>query len=174
MCFSYMKPTFKNVYACVFSCLGAHVCVCEGGTYIVHMCMCQRWMWVSFFEPCVTARGCPGTHSVEQVGLKLRDPPLLPRLSAGIKGICHHAMLGCLWFYCLLTYIMESHLNSQLLASTNVALGSAVPTFWALELRQAMASMPASLAWMLEILTLLFLLVCFFPAQETNFWVRFL
>lgn len=45
-----------------------------------------------------------------------------------------------------------------------MALGSAVLTFWALEFRQAMASMPASLAWMLEILTVIFMLVCFFPA----------
>jgi hypothetical protein len=28
--------------------------------------------------------GCPGTHSVDQAGLELRNPPA----SAGIKGVC--------------------------------------------------------------------------------------
>jgi hypothetical protein len=36
--------------------------------------------------------GCPGTHSVDQAGLKLRNLPLcLP--SAGIKGMRHYAWL---------------------------------------------------------------------------------
>jgi hypothetical protein len=30
--------------------------------------------------------GCPGTHSVDQAGLKLRNPPAC----AGIKGVRHH------------------------------------------------------------------------------------
>ena len=30
--------------------------------------------------------GYPGTHSIDQAGLKLRDPPA----SAGIKSVCHH------------------------------------------------------------------------------------
>jgi hypothetical protein len=34
---------------------------------------------------------CPGTHSVGQAGLKLRNPPACLCLpSAGIKGVCHH------------------------------------------------------------------------------------
>jgi hypothetical protein len=34
--------------------------------------------------------GCPGTHSVDQAGHKLRNSPPLPP-KAGIKGMCHHA-----------------------------------------------------------------------------------
>jgi hypothetical protein len=32
---------------------------------------------------------CPGTHSVDQAGLKLRNWPVLCLPSAGIKGVCH-------------------------------------------------------------------------------------
>jgi hypothetical protein len=35
------------------------------------------------------SRSCPGTHSVNQAGLKLRAPTGLCLLSAGIKGVCH-------------------------------------------------------------------------------------
>jgi hypothetical protein len=31
--------------------------------------------------------GCPGTHSVDQAGLELRN---LPASAFGIKGVCHH------------------------------------------------------------------------------------
>jgi hypothetical protein len=34
--------------------------------------------------------GCPGTHSVDQAGLKLRNPPACASPSAGIKGMHHH------------------------------------------------------------------------------------
>ncbi|GAB1286911.1 Dynein axonemal assembly factor 9 [Apodemus speciosus] len=34
--------------------------------------------------------GCPGTHSVDQAGLELRDPPASASPSAGIKGVRHH------------------------------------------------------------------------------------
>jgi hypothetical protein len=33
--------------------------------------------------------GCPGTHSVNQPGLELRNPP-----ASGIKGVRHHAQLN--------------------------------------------------------------------------------
>jgi hypothetical protein len=33
---------------------------------------------------------CPGTHSVDQAGLELRDLPASTSLSAGIKGVRHH------------------------------------------------------------------------------------
>jgi hypothetical protein len=39
--------------------------------------------------------GCPGTHSVDQAGLKLTEILLpLPPESTGIKGKCHHAQLS--------------------------------------------------------------------------------
>jgi hypothetical protein len=45
-----------------------------------------------FFQDRVSlcSPGCPGTHSVDQAGLELRNlPACLP--SAGIKGVCHHS-----------------------------------------------------------------------------------
>lgn len=35
--------------------------------------------------------GCPRTHSVDQAGIKLRDPCSSCLPSAGIKGLCHYA-----------------------------------------------------------------------------------
>ena len=43
--------------------------------------------------------GCPGTHSVDQVGLELRNPPASASASAGIKGVSHHC-LAWLSFCC--------------------------------------------------------------------------
>ncbi|GAB1303181.1 Long-chain-fatty-acid--CoA ligase 4 [Apodemus speciosus] len=40
---------------------------------------------VSLYSP-----GCPGTHSVDQAGLELRNPPASASQSAGITGVCHH------------------------------------------------------------------------------------
>ena len=34
--------------------------------------------------------GCPGTYSVDQVGLALRNPPASVSQSAGIIGVRHH------------------------------------------------------------------------------------
>jgi hypothetical protein len=39
--------------------------------------------------------GCPGTHSVDQAGLELWNPPSLCLPSAGIKGMCHHCPARC-------------------------------------------------------------------------------
>jgi hypothetical protein len=36
--------------------------------------------------------GCPGTHSVDQAGLELRNPPHLCLPSAGIKDMRHHCL----------------------------------------------------------------------------------
>ena len=36
--------------------------------------------------------GCPGTHSVDQDGLKLRNLPASTCQSAGIKGVCPHGL----------------------------------------------------------------------------------
>jgi hypothetical protein len=44
--------------------------------------------------------GCPGTHSVEQAGLKLRNPPASASQVLGLKAcMCHHAWL----LVCILT-----------------------------------------------------------------------
>jgi len=44
---------------------------------------------------CVCSPGCPGTHSVDQAGLKLTEICLTQTVSAGIKGHCHQ-LLGVL------------------------------------------------------------------------------
>ena len=36
--------------------------------------------------------GCPGTHSVEQAGLKLKSSACLYLPSAGVKGVPHHCL----------------------------------------------------------------------------------
>ena len=36
--------------------------------------------------------GCPGTHSVDQAGLALRNPPASASQSAGITGVHHHCL----------------------------------------------------------------------------------
>jgi hypothetical protein len=43
---------------------------------------------VSLYSP-----GCPGTHSVDQAGLELRNPPASASKSAGIKGVHHQKCL---------------------------------------------------------------------------------
>jgi hypothetical protein len=49
------------------------------------------WVHFGFFQDRVSlcSPGCPETHSVDQVGLKLRDP--------SAKGVCHQhlAFLSC-------------------------------------------------------------------------------
>ncbi|GAB1300366.1 Zinc finger protein 654 [Apodemus speciosus] len=45
--------------------------------------------WVSLCSP-----GCPGTHSVDQAGLELRNPPASASQSAGITGVRHHCRQG--------------------------------------------------------------------------------
>jgi hypothetical protein len=42
----------------------------------------------------VYSPGCPGTHSVDQVGLELRKITCLCLPSAGIKGVSHHCLAG--------------------------------------------------------------------------------
>ena len=45
-----------------------------------------------FFQDRVSlySLGCPGTHSVEQAGLELRNPPASTSQSARITGVRHH------------------------------------------------------------------------------------
>jgi hypothetical protein len=46
------------------------------------------WLFETGF---LCSPACPGTHSVDQTGLELRNPPASSIPSAGIKGVCHHA-----------------------------------------------------------------------------------
>jgi hypothetical protein len=61
------------------------VCVC------VCVCMCVFQDRVSLHSP-----GCPGTHSVDQAGLELRDPLASASQVAGIKGMHHHCPATCI------------------------------------------------------------------------------
>jgi hypothetical protein len=36
--------------------------------------------------------GCPGTHSVDQAGLELRNLPASTSQVLGFKGVCHHRL----------------------------------------------------------------------------------
>jgi hypothetical protein len=40
---------------------------------------------------CLCSPGCPGTHSVEQAGLKLRTLPASASQALGLK-VCHHCL----------------------------------------------------------------------------------
>jgi hypothetical protein len=78
-----------RVYMCVRVC--ARVCVC------VHVCMCTLYacvhvytvyyIYVVVFRDRVSlcSPGCPGTHSVDQAGLKLRNPPASASQVLGLK-----------------------------------------------------------------------------------------
>ncbi|GAB1300800.1 Testis anion transporter 1 [Apodemus speciosus] len=91
---------------------------------------------VSLYSP-----GCPGTHSVDQAGLEVRNPPASASASpsAGIAGVRHHARLGyllsCSWhkfLKCVLTvfpflewvclYRFKDWLLGDLLAGLSVGL----------------------------------------------------
>jgi hypothetical protein len=58
------------------------------GLLFVCLFVCFFWDRVSLCNP-----GCPGTHSVDQAGLELRNPPASASQSAGIKGVRHHTQL---------------------------------------------------------------------------------
>jgi hypothetical protein len=51
-------------------------------------------LFVCLRQVSLCSSGCPGSHSVGQAGLELRNPPA----SAGIKGVRHHAWLKRLLF----------------------------------------------------------------------------
>jgi hypothetical protein len=61
---------------------------------------CFGLVWFLVFQDRVSLYnpGCPGPHFVDQAGLELRHLPAsacqVLGLSAGIKGVCHHARLG--------------------------------------------------------------------------------
>jgi hypothetical protein len=71
----------------------------ESGVRAVGLCLFGCLVgWFGFFRDRVSlcSPGCPGTHFVDQAGLKLRNLPAsascLP--SAGIEGVCHQAQLA--------------------------------------------------------------------------------
>ena len=53
------------------------------------------WIWFSD-RVSQYSLGCPGTHSVDQAGLELRNLSASASQSAGITGVCHHHPATCL------------------------------------------------------------------------------
>ena len=72
--------------------------------------------------------GCPGTHFVDQAGLKIRNLPA----SAGIKGMCHHTghttshfypsrkfiylrttLLLSVWLHILIKWLFQHYITQQ-------------------------------------------------------------
>jgi hypothetical protein len=66
---------------------------------------------VSLYSP-----GCPGAHFVDQAGPDLRNPACLCLLSAGIKGVHHHARL-LMYFFKDLFFIYFIYVNTMSLSS---------------------------------------------------------
>jgi hypothetical protein len=72
-------------------------CLCASGVlfsplaflHCLFFFVCFLFFFVFRDRVSLCSSGCPGTHSVDQVGLELRNSPA----SAGIKGVCHHAWL---------------------------------------------------------------------------------
>ena len=52
--------------------------------------------------------GCPRTHSVDQAGLELRNPPASPFQSAGITGVHHHRP-ACKYFHLSVCIYLKMH-----------------------------------------------------------------
>ena len=48
------------------------------------------WIWIFRDRISLCSPGCPGTHSLDQAGLELRNLPASVSQSAGITGMCHH------------------------------------------------------------------------------------
>jgi hypothetical protein len=72
-------------------CVCVCVCVCERMLCEIYFCSCFCLfvcLFVFFKTGFLCSPGCPGTHSVDQADLELRNLPA----SAGIKGVCHHCL----------------------------------------------------------------------------------
>jgi hypothetical protein len=52
------------------------------------------WDMVFLYSP-----GCPGTHSVDQTNLKLRNPPAFASQGLGLKKVCATTARQPLWLY---------------------------------------------------------------------------
>ena len=59
---------------------------------------------VSLYSP-----GCPGTHSVDQAGLNLRNPPASASQSSEITVMCHHSPAIYLFIICKYTVSVFRH-----------------------------------------------------------------
>jgi hypothetical protein len=80
-------------------------------------CFVLFWL-VGFFWDKVfqCSPGCPGTHSVDQAGLKFRNLPASASQVLGIKGVCHHCPAsGCFKMHWIWHPISTCHIYVKVL-----------------------------------------------------------
>jgi hypothetical protein len=76
---------YIHIYVCVYICtcvyIYTYICVC------VCVCVCV-FVFVFDFRDRVSlcSPGCPGTHSVDQAGLELKNPPASASQVLGLKA----------------------------------------------------------------------------------------
>jgi hypothetical protein len=82
------------MYVCMCVCICIYICVCMHVSVYeymyVYMCMYVCMYRYVFVCVCVDkvslySPGCPGTHSVDQAGLELRNPPASASQVLGLK-----------------------------------------------------------------------------------------
>jgi hypothetical protein len=111
--------------------------------FVCLFCCCLLfwfWFWFLVFRDRVSlySPGCPGTHSVNQAGLKLRNPPSsqVPGLKA--KGMLHHCpawsffLFFCFVLFCfvLFCFVFLTWLLTCLIpySALTLTLGAATPS----------------------------------------------
>jgi hypothetical protein len=87
------------------------------------------WPFFFFFSVYLFSLGCPGTHSVDQAGLKLRNPPASASQVLGLKvcattaRFCHfvfkiHLFCAdecfCMYVYLWTTYMLATQKEDQI------------------------------------------------------------
>jgi hypothetical protein len=68
------------------------------------VCVCFWFFETGFL--CVALAGCPGTHSVDQVGLELRNLPASASRVLGLKACATTAQFG--WVFLITKYPLTS------------------------------------------------------------------
>jgi hypothetical protein len=87
------------------------------------------FFYIFFFQDRVSldSPGCPGTHSVDQVGLKLRNPPASASQVLGLKVYATTARLKDLFLlYLMLVYVCRYSWGPEMLGSLELELQAAV------------------------------------------------
>ena len=68
-------------------------------SHITKFCFVKGFFFLCFQDRVsLYSHGCPGTHSVDQAGLELRNSPASASQSAGITGVCHQCLANLLFF----------------------------------------------------------------------------
>jgi hypothetical protein len=67
--------------------------------------------FVCLSQVLLCSSGCPGTHSVNQTGLELRNSPVSPPQVLGFKGVRHHHVQLRLIIFVLDKYVFYLHVS---------------------------------------------------------------